>query len=302
MLDNFISDLYLSILQYLNVKELNIFRCLSKYLKQFCSFLLLVDWSSKINWSEIKILLSDNDYTPQKIREHNIHNWYKILKHQRQESSVYKSSIFSWRRRSPFFSKRVLQRIYYPRTKIINKIVSRSSIGWELLSYDSPVELSCCRSLNLKKWNIYDGHSNLLAKIKYSPYSLGKEQIFYILRPNNRNWFKIKYKFTYKQPRTFKIYDFESYLWENSNLLEDKLILSNNSGYDVVDTEEYGPHYCLKFKYIKPNQPSCKNCSIDKEDKCIYEFGRKDNYYLYGYQQPLHGLYAFALSCCHFLS
>ena len=84
MLDNFISDLYLSIFKYLNIKELNIFRCLSKYLKQFCSFLLLVDWSSKIDWSEIKILLSDNDYTPQKIREHNIHNWYKILKHQRQ--------------------------------------------------------------------------------------------------------------------------------------------------------------------------------------------------------------------------
>ena len=169
MLDNFISDLYLSILQYLNVKELNIFRCLSKYLKQFCSFLLLVDWSTKINWSEIKILLSDNDYTPEKIKEHNIHNWYKILKHQRHESSIYKSSIFSWRRRTLFFSKRVLQRIYYPKTKIIKKIVSRSSIGWELLSYDSPVELSCCRSLNLKKWNIYDGHSKLLAKIKVEP-------------------------------------------------------------------------------------------------------------------------------------
>lgn len=302
MLDNFISDLYLSIFQYLNVKELNIFRCLSNYLKQFCSFMLLIDWSSEIDWSKIEILLSDSDYTPERIREHNIHNWYKILKNQRHESSLFKSSEFSWRRRSTFFSKKILQRIYYPKTKIIKKIVSRSSIGWELLSYDSPVELSCCRSLNLKIWNIYDGDSKLLAKIKYSPQFFGKEQFFYILRPNNDNWFKIKYRFSYKLPRSFYIYDFKSLPWENSNNSEQKLTLSNNGGYDIVDTEENGRQYCLKFKYIKPNQASCKNCSIEKEEKCIYEFGRKDNYYIYGYQQPLHGLYAFALSCCHFLS
>ena len=75
MLNNLISDLYLYIFQYLNVKELTLCRQLSKYLKQFCYFFSLIDWSAEIDWSQTKISLSDEDYTPEKIQEHNIHNW-----------------------------------------------------------------------------------------------------------------------------------------------------------------------------------------------------------------------------------
>ena len=180
MLDNFISDLYPSVFQYLNVKELNIFRRLSKYLKQFCYFFSLIDWSSEIDWSQLKISLSDNNPTSKQLQEHNIHNWYRILKHQRQESSLLDSPKETWRSRSSNFQIKLLQRMYYP-TKILRKIVSRVSTGWELTSLDSPIEFYCTRSVNIKDWNIYDHHHTFLAKIKTSSSLRLKEQYFFIL-------------------------------------------------------------------------------------------------------------------------
>ena len=155
MLNNLISDLYLYIFQYLNVKELTLCRQLSKYLKQFCYFFSLIDWSAEIDWSQTKISLSDEDYTPEKIQEHNIHNWYKILKHQRQEVLLLGSPRFTWRHRSKNFTKKIIQRTYYNK-RILRKITSHFSEGWELLTQDSPVDLYCCRSFNLLTWNIYD--------------------------------------------------------------------------------------------------------------------------------------------------
>lgn len=300
MLNNLISDLYLYIFQYLNVKELTLCRQLSKYLKQFCYFFSLIDWSAEIDWSQTKISLSDEDYTPEKIQEHNIHNWYKILKHQRQEVLLLGSPRFTWRHRSKNFTKKIIQRTYYNK-RILRKITSHFSEGWELLTQDSPVDLYCCRSFNLLTWNIYDCHHQLLAKIKFTSNLLKKEQIFNILRPNNKIWFKIKYSFRYRQPRAFRIYDFKSLPWENSENIEKDLFLSNNNSYDTGRNEEYGGYYRLKFYYIRPNRPSTKNCSIFYQEKYIYEFGRKDDFFVYGYQQPFHGLYAFIVSCCQIL-
>lgn len=300
MLDNLISDLYLHVFQYLNVKELNIFRCISKYLHQYCFFFSLIDWSLKTDWCLLKVLLPQQECIPEKIREQNIHNWYKILKYQRQESSWLDSPTFTWRQRSPEFQTRILERVYYHK-KILRKITSRVSNGWELLTTDSPIELYCSRSIKTLSWNVYDQYNMILAKIKFSPILMKKEQLFHILRPNNKTWFNIKYNFNNGRPRRFQIYNFESNLWENSNNLESNLELFNNNNYDLGTTKKNITFYRLKYHHIRPNQASIKNCSISFENKCIYEFGKKNNYFLYGYQSPLHGLYAFVLSCCQIL-
>lgn len=301
MLNNLISDLYPSIFHYLNVKELNIFRGLSKYLKQFCYFFNLIDWSDEIDWSEIKIILSNEDYTPENIRKHNIHNWYKILKNQRQESSQLNCPKLTWRHRSVRFTRKIIQRFYY-RKKILQKIVSHSYNVLGSVTQDSLVELSCYRTTNLLTWSICDVHHQLLAKIKICSLFKRKEQTFEILRPNNKLWFKIKYLFTIRQPRSFEIYDFESLPWENSENMEQDLFLTNRKCYELAYSDQSRTYYCLKFNHIKPNKPSIKNCSILYRNKHLYEFGKKDHYFLYGYRQPFHGLYAFILSCCQILA
>lgn len=300
MLNNLISDLYLYIFQYLNVKELTLCRQLSKYLKQFCYFFSLIDWSAEIDWSQTKISLSDEDYTPEKIQEHNIHNWYKILKYQRQEVLLLGTPKFTWRHRSKNFTQKIIQRIYYNK-KILRKIVSKSSHGWEVLTQHSPIDLYCCRSIYPLDWNIYDCYNRLLAKIKLSSNLFKKEQNIKIIRTNNKIWFRIKYIFKNKQPCSFQVYNFESFPWENSEDIEKDLFLSNNNSYDIGQDEQNSGYYRLKFYHIKPNRPSTKNCSIYHQDKHLYEFGRKDDHFVYGYQHPFHGLYAFILSCCQIL-
>lgn len=300
MLDNLISDLYLSIFQYLSIKDLNTFRCISQYLYQFCFFFNLIDWSSKIDWSQLKITLNNQEYNQENIQKHNIHNWYKILKYQRQESPT-KSTSISWRNRSCSIVKKIIHRQYYLKKRILRRIISHVNTDWNILSIDSPMDLYCERSSSLRYWYFYDNCHQLLAKMKIFSFILGKVKFFHILRPNNKKWFIIKYRLTAGGPRSFQLYNFESKIWENSTNLEVDLSLSNNDTYEVSRSEEYGTLYCLKYNHIRPNQASTRNCSILYKDNSIYELGKFDNNFLYAYQYPLHGLYAFILSCCQIL-
>lgn len=282
MIQNIIEDLYLVIFKYLNVEDLINLRILSNFINSQCQFIYLLDISSKDIKKKIKKSITQ-PFSLLKIKNHNINNWYKLNKKNNLQQEI------SWRKRTPKWQTKKITRLY--KYKYLYKIVSHNSKRYDINIDCQQLHLYCIKNIYKKTWNIYDNQNNLLAKIKINKYFI------YVTRKNNKNWFKLEFSFKSRGPRKFKIFDFDSKLWENSEHLENNLVLNNYSNYE----KQNNGYYSLKYKYLTPDTPSIKNCSVYHNDKSVYEFGKKGIDFIYCYRKPLHGLYAFVISVSQFL-
>ena len=291
MLNDLIKELLIKIFTFIPVDELLLMKLLSKYIHQNSCFNFLLD----------------KNYTST-----NINDWF--VKNKLKSSKNYNYQYMSWRSRSNEWITCQLQKktLNY----IIYSIIAEQDIFSKLNNNNSNNFLKCTR-ICPDKWNIFD-NDKLIARLVYQRYYSIKSMYlstFKVFRLDNSLWFEIEYFFTNGNPRKYCIRNFNSLPWENSENIEDSLILNNFYNFDrqqytsnnSLRRPKHKIRYALKFHKIRATKASCKNNVIkfqnnsDVIPRNIFELGKTDTGFQYGYKAPLHGLYSFIIACTQFI-
>lgn len=290
MLHLLIYELNQNIFEFLNIDELLKIKILSKYVNTTCRFDFLLN---------------------NKCDSNNVNNWYKLNHHLKD---IVSDKLPSWRSRNKkWMTYNINRRYKYGLLVEINSILDNDLID-ENPNYQTHSILRCIR-YKINMWKIFD-NDNLLGKliIKQFPNRFTTKLTMY--RLCGSIWFQIEYFNTNGKPRRFCVKKFNSLPWENSENIEDNLILNNNYNFEKqrivtsnsIKRTAISYRYSLKFHNIKATQASIKNNVIDNLNtdnnnryKHIFELGKTNEGFKYGYIKPLHGLYAFIIACSQFI-